>query len=187
MEALNTCLTKFKLTVNREVFKQMELPKLIFKYCLELAKQQFMGVEMVKCRINLFKIITLVGFDDCLDNYREKLKCVFQTLQINSGNKNFFILVYDMRGIASQIDAGPVYRYFLTKTMPMIKKIFESLLVQQQQDKILMMKHSLRLCRALVENKSQRLSLTKTIPLSYELVGNLLPYWSSLLVELNRQ
>jgi hypothetical protein len=69
--------------------------------------------------------------------------------------------------MASQIDAGPVYRFFLSKVMPMIKTIFTSLLIQNQSDKVALMKHSLKLCKVLLENKSQRLSLTKTIPLSY--------------------
>lgn len=191
MEALSNCLSKFKLSLNRELFKEMELPRAIFQYCLQIAREQFRSLEMVKCRINLFRIITIVGFDDNLDNYREKLKVVFENLNLSANNQNFFILIYDLRGIASQIDAGPVYRFFLAKILPMLKTIFGNLLRQQgqegQEDRLALMKHSLKLCRALLENKSQRLSLTKTVPLSYELVSTLLPYWAAILAELNKQ
>lgn len=79
MECLSSCLIKFKLTLNRERLKEMQLPKAIFRFCPDIAKEQFKTIEVVKCRINLFKIITIVGFDDflVLDNYSEKLKVVF--------------------------------------------------------------------------------------------------------------
>jgi len=78
----------------------------------------------VKCRINLFKIITVAGFDDCLDNYREKLKYVFDAMHLNPTHQNYHILIYDIRGIANQIDARPVYRFFLKRILPTLRLLF---------------------------------------------------------------
>jgi hypothetical protein len=92
-----------------------------------------------------------------------------------------------LRGIASQIDARPVYRCFLKKIMPTLKLLFTDYLMKSQENSLTVVREALKLCRTLLENKSQRLTLNMTAPLSYELVNILMPYWVQILHELNRQ
>lgn len=188
MECLSGCLLKLKWGVRRDMFKDMEMPQVIINYCVSVAKEEFREQPFLKCRINLFKIITVAGFDDCLDNYREKLKYVFDAMHLNPTNQNYQILIYDLRGISNQIDARPVYRFFLKRVMPTVRLLFtEYLLDARQLCNPELVRQALKLCRTLLENKAQRLTLTMTAPVSYELVGVLLPYMLRILIELNRQ
>jgi len=106
-------------------------------------------------------------------------------MHLDSTHQNYPILIYDLRGIANQIDARPVYRFFLKRIMPTLRLLFNEYLTNNQQ--LEMVKQALKLCRTLLENKCQRLLLSMTAPISYELVGVLVPYMLHILMELNRQ
>lgn len=153
MECLSSCLTKLKWGVRRDIFKEMDMPQVIINYCISVAREEFLQPPFLKCRINLFKIITVAGFDDCLDNYREKLKYVFDAMHLNPTHQSYPILIYDIRGIANQIDARPVYRFFLKRIMPTLRLLFNEYLAanqQQQTGGLELVKQALKLCRTLL-------------------------------------
>lgn len=147
LESLNKCLVKLKWSVRREAFKEMEMPKMIIDYCIQVARQNYLDPQSFGCRINLFKIITVAGFDDCLDNYRERLRYVFERMHLDSSHPNFLMLLYDLRGMAMQIDARPVYRLFLKKAIPTIKLLMNRLLMDDRNISADIIKQSLKMCR----------------------------------------
>ena len=76
----------------------MKLPciKNILDFCLKASLQNFKEKKTLKCRTQLLKIVTLLGFDDCLDSFRDKLDLVFDSLD----KTNLITLIYDIRGMA---------------------------------------------------------------------------------------
>ena len=65
------------------------------------------------------RLITILGFDDCLDSFKDKLDLVFNNLDTS----NILTLIYDIRGMAQQIDTSSIFRYFLQKATPYIVSI----------------------------------------------------------------
>lgn len=107
-------------------------------------------------------------------------------MHIDSNHPNFLMLLYDLRGMAVQIDARPVYRLFLKKAMPTVKSLMDRLLNDHSNLTAELIKQSLKMCRCFLENKSQRLTLSVTAPLTYELVCLMLPLWLDVLTKLNQ-
>ena len=59
------------------------------------------------------RLITILGFDDCLDSFKDKLDLVFNNLDTS----NILTLIYDIRGMAQQIDTSSIFRYFLIESV----------------------------------------------------------------------
>lgn len=68
------------------------------------------------------KLITILAFDDCLDSFKDRLDQVFNSLD----KSNITTLIYDIRGMAEQIDTSSIYRYFLKKATPFLISILDS-------------------------------------------------------------
>lgn len=81
----------------------------------------FQSEELLKSRTQLMRLVSVLAFDDCLDSYTSKIDSV-----LNNLNKdNIMTLLHDIKGIAEQIDAPSIFRYFLKKSYPYIQQILE--------------------------------------------------------------
>jgi hypothetical protein len=87
------------------------------------------------------RLITLLAFDDCLDSFKDRLDQVFDRLDMS----NILALIYDIRGMAQQIDTSSIFRYFLQKATPIVISILDSTCMNHlNNDQIL--KGSIKLC-----------------------------------------
>lgn len=65
------------------------------------------------------KLITVLAFDDCLDSFKDRLDQVFTNLDTS----NILTVIYDIKGMAQQIDTSSIFRYFLQKSTPFLLSI----------------------------------------------------------------
>ena len=126
LDILSSCVMKLKWSLKRSYFKKMPIMKSIMDFCLGVSLGNFKDKKTLKCRTQIFKIVTLLGFDDCLDSYKEKLDFVFDSLD----KSNLITLIYDIRGMAEQIDTSSIFRHFLKKASPFIIAILDAVTVQ---------------------------------------------------------
>lgn len=119
LEILNSLVVKIKWSMRRAAFKKLPVIKYIIQYCGTEALKNFQSEELMKCRTELTKLITLMVLDDSLDSYRENMERVLES----SGTGNMVALMFDLKGMAEQIDAPKVFRYFLENTTPLVHNI----------------------------------------------------------------
>jgi hypothetical protein len=100
LETLYSLLLKLKWTLKREVFTQSRVSKEILQKTIELSRNSLQStVALLKERRKLFKIITILSFDDILDSYRTNIDFVTESIEYDFTNHHYAKVTFDMSGI----------------------------------------------------------------------------------------
>ena len=102
-------------------------------------KSEGSNSDLLKTRVEAFKIISYLFIDDLYDNYILNIQTIIQKITFGIENNNpskqqMIIFFNDAIGIISQIDLVPVYRALIKRLYPFIKKIYSDRLLELSDD-----------------------------------------------------
>lgn len=166
-----------KWAIKRVYFKKLPVIKHIVKFCLGVTFNNFQTEALMKSRTEIMKLITILSFDDCLDSYKDRIDSVFNNLS----NNNMITLMFDIKGMAEQIDTSSIYRYFLTKATPFLEVILNNICSHYLgTEKVLRV--GIKVFEKILSNSLQRINTSnKSFQGIYRLVGLCAPYWNTIL------
>jgi hypothetical protein len=85
----------------------------MLKLFMELVGEK-LSPDIMKWRILLFKTISLLCYDDTLDEYRANVKSTIKNIK-ETGDEELDRVLYDLTGICDGIESEPIFNYFLIK------------------------------------------------------------------------
>ena len=111
LEALYKDLLKLKHTLRRESFVETIISKNILQKTIELSRSSLQeSLELLKERRKLYKIITILSFDDLLDSYRSNIDYVVEQFNQDFREGKYAKIIFDMSGICENIETSVIYR-----------------------------------------------------------------------------
>jgi hypothetical protein len=135
----------------------------------------------MKWRVLLFKTLSLLCFDDVLDDYRANIRNTIQLIKLTSPDELDRVL-YDLTGICDGIDSETVYQYFLTKFLAEnnYSQLMENM-VKTLGGKESYLKDILHLTYLFVHDKQGDAKSSKLARLNYTILTYNLPFWNVVL------
>ncbi|CAD8074071.1 unnamed protein product [Paramecium primaurelia] len=172
---------KVKKYIPRKVFKTCSITDMLKQFFLQLNITCLNTPQYIKKRALVFKIITIVWVDDCSDDYVNALVDIYNQIKqsiINEINKvNILKYVWDLIGIASEIDVDNIYRTFLRIIYPDIAKLLSEenieLFAKDYDSSIAI----ITLFKAIFYNKNTRLSTENIQLILYQIYGKAMKFF----------
>ncbi|CAD8116026.1 unnamed protein product [Paramecium primaurelia] len=186
-------LIEFSLKLIEFIYQKVKkyIPRKVFKVCTitEMLKQFFLQLNItclntpqyIKKRAVVFKIITIVWVDDCSDDYLNSLVDIYnqikQSILIEMNKVNILKYVWDLIGIASEIDVDNIYRAFLRIIYPDLANLLTQenieLFAKDYDSSIAI----ITLFKAIFYNKNTRLSTENIQLILYQIYGKAMKFF----------
>ncbi|CAK84583.1 unnamed protein product (macronuclear) [Paramecium tetraurelia] len=172
---------KVKKYIPRKVFKACSITDMLKQFFLQLNITCLSTPQYIKKRALVFKIITIVWVDDCSDDYVNALVDIYNQIKqsiLTEINKiNILKYVWDLIGIASEIDVDNIYRTFLRIIYPDLAKLLTpeniELFAKDYDSSIAI----ITLFKAIFYNKNTRLSTENIQLILYQIYGKAMKFF----------
>ncbi|CAD8065939.1 unnamed protein product [Paramecium sonneborni] len=116
-----------KRQLDRRVFQASSVNTMLRQFYLQMDLTCFNEIKYIKKRKLVYQLITLVWIDDQMDDYVPALvdiyKQIKKSIAVEADKINMLKYIWDIIGLANEIDIDKIYRIFLRIVLPDLQKI----------------------------------------------------------------
>ncbi|CAD8072735.1 unnamed protein product [Paramecium sonneborni] len=134
LQILQFTYEKLKKQLDRRIFQGSSVNNMLKQFYLQMDLTCFNDVQYIKKRKLIYQLIALVWVDDQMDDYVPALvdmyKQIKKSIAVEADKINMLKYIWDMIGLANELEMDKIYRIFLRIVLPDLQRILHPEYVQ---------------------------------------------------------